>query len=181
MNPRRHHYRHRRRNPRTERLTEGVLMPGLLGAAGGVGLQLVWSAFGTMLPSSIGGNQILTVAAQGAGAVGLGWLAGKAMGEKKGDAVAAGALAIVLYNYVSGMISTSPQLSGLAGRRLGAYLPGQGLNPRRAPNRIALGAYLPGQGLNPRRAPGRMTLGAYRPMNPASFLKGGGPGMFRRR
>jgi hypothetical protein len=186
MNPRhRHHYRHRRRNPRTGSMTDDVLMPGLLGAAGGVGLQLIWNALGpSILPCTISGNQILTVAAQGGGALGLGWLAGKALGEDKGDAVAAGALTIVLYNYIASMITTSPMLSGLMrGRRLGAYLPGQGLAPQRSPGRMSLGrlgAYLPGQGLRPRNQP-RVSLGAYRPMNPATFLRGPRNGMWGNR
>ena len=171
-------------------LTGDVLMPGLLGAAGGVALQLVWSSFGaSLLPCSVTGNQMVTVAAQTAGAIGLGWLAGKGLGKAKGDAVAVGAVAIVLYNYVAGMISTTPALQGLRGPRLGgrfgkrmaAYLPGQGLRPMMN-TKTVLGAYMPGQGLRP-QAHRTTSLGAYRPMNPAPFLRGrpgsAGGGMFR--
>ncbi len=177
-----HRYRHRRRrNPWSAAgdFTDDVLMPGLLGAAGGVALQLAWNAFGCMLPTALSGNQLLTVASQAAAGVGLGWLGGKALGTKKGDAIAVGAVAIVLYNYVASMISTSPTLQGLRGprvgsrwgnARMGAYMPGQGLRPQMHA-KVALGAYMPGQGLQARSVAPR-TLGAYAAMNPAPFLRG---------
>ncbi len=183
----RHHRRHHRsrRNPMGG-VVDDVLMPGLLGAAGGVGLQLLWNAFGTMLPCAITGNTLITVVAQGAAGVGLGALAGMALGKSKGEAVAVGAVAIVLYNYAASLISSSPALSGLRGRRIGAYIPGStGPNGRTfyapvmlgatrhplAPRR-GMGAYAPGQGLKP--VPARKFFGRnnYQVWNPAPVLRG---------
>jgi hypothetical protein len=155
-NPRRHrsHRRRRLRNPwqGIGSFNKDVFTPALVGGAGAIALQLGWSAFGSLLPTSITGNQLLTVAAQGAAAAGLGWAAGKAMGKANGDYVAMGGLMVVLVNYVSSLISSAPALAGLGRRRLGAYMPGQaGARPLIKGNRASMGAYLPGQGLGIRR------------------------------
>lgn len=184
-NPRRHRRRsvsHRRRrrlrNPwqGVGNLNRDVLTPALIGGAGAIALQLGWNAFGSLLPTSITGNQLLTVAAQAAGAIGLGWLAGKAIGKNNGDYVALGGVLVVAVNYVSGLISSAPGLAGMGRRRLGAYMPGQGgprLFPPRGNRRSTMGAYLPGQGLALGSLRGRGGMGRYAAMNPAPFLSGG--------
>jgi hypothetical protein len=176
---RRHVMRSRRSNPRRRRnpfsttgLTNDYLMPGALGALGGVALNLLWNAISPSLGCTISGNSITSVLAQGAGAIGLGMIAGKALGASKGQAVGAGALTIVLYNYANSMLSTTGGLMGLGRRRgmgrrgMGAYMPGTQI-----PRLNGMGAYLPGQGLN------LAGLGNYAAMNPAPYLAGGAEGM----
>jgi hypothetical protein len=163
-NPRRHH-RARRRNPFLGgSLTQDVLMPAALGVAGGVALGMAWNALSPNLPSTLTGNSIGALVGEGVGAVGLGWLAAKALGREKGAAVAIGALTVVLYNFVEGAISGTglPSFAGL------------GFHPLRKaiPRARTMGAYLPGQGLNPGGMGAYMPMGAISNFNPAPYVAG---------
>jgi hypothetical protein len=177
-NPVRHYrrraYRARRRNPMRRRrrnpflggsLTNDVLMPAALGAAGGIGLGLLWNSLSPNLPATLTSNSVAATATQAAAAVGLGWLAGKALGNQKGAALAAGALAIVGYNFLESTIAGVglPAFAGVGLRiPMGAYMPGQGLG--RVTRRVPLSAYPPGQGLRGLRGVSRF--------NPAPMLTG---------
>jgi hypothetical protein len=162
-NPRR---RRQRRNPfSTGNLTQDLLMPAALGVVGGAALGIAWNSLASNLPTSITQNSIGSLLAEAAGAVGLGWIAGKALGQQKGTAVAVGALVVVGYNFLETTISgmALPTNFGAVRRRvpMGAYLPGQGLGAvgLRVPGRM--GAYMPGQG-----------LGAVSRFNPAPMMSG---------
>ncbi|MGA9854248.1 MAG: hypothetical protein WBR29_03085 [Gammaproteobacteria bacterium] len=178
-NPRRHH-RARRRNPFLGgSLTQDVLMPAALGVVGGAALGLAWNSLSSNLPCSVTGNSVGALIGQGAGAIGLGWLAGKALGSRKGAAVAVGALVVVGYQFLEGSISgialpsvtmcgvglripgmgRMPRMGRM--RRMGAYLPGQGLGRVGLRTGRGMGAYMPGQG-----------LGAVSRFNPAPMMSG---------
>jgi hypothetical protein len=164
-NPRRRvSHRRRRRNPfNSSTIVNDYLMPGALGAVGGVALNYIWSALSGSLSSSLTGNEAVSVLVQAAAGVGLGILAAKAVGPTKGAAVGVGAVTVVLYNYLGSVVGTNSSLGGLRGlgarrrRRIGAYMPGSQI-----PKLNGMGAYMPGPGLR--------GLGAYSAMNPSPFV-----------
>jgi len=137
------------------------------GALGAVGLDVAMAYLPLPTMLQTGWANILTRAA---GAVGLGWLAGMAMGKKIGSEVAAGGLIVVAYSGIKQVLAptlgTSVKgLSGLAD--FGDYAPAYG--QQSAAMVGGMGAYMAprmGAYMQPR-------LGAY--MNPAPFIGAAAP------
>jgi hypothetical protein len=127
-------------------------MPAGIGALGAVGLDVAMGYAAQYLPASLTSNVYIAAATKTAGAFGLGWAASKVMGREKGKLVTAGALTVIAYQLVKGILrNAAPTLPGLAGGDMGAYMPMSGF-----------GAYLPA-------SPGMSGFGAY---NPAPYLNG---------
>lgn len=153
LNPRTYRSRRRRRfgNPRFS--VGGIinqLKPAAFGAAGGIALDVVlgYIPLPDMLKTGYPKHATRIV-----GALGVGWLAKKFLGSR-GQAVAAGALTIAVYNLMKDVIvQFAPMVKGLGdyeevvidnrSDQFGAYLPG-----------TPMGAYLPDGSV----APG---MGAY--------------------
>jgi hypothetical protein len=120
-------------------------------------MDVVWGYLSPMLGTTISGNSFINAAAKSAGAVGLGMLASKTLGPDKGRAVAVGALTVIAYELVSGLVKAQFPTLPMAG--LGAYMPplsGFGAYMP-APN---MGAYLPSP------------MGRLSGYNPAPYLSG---------
>lgn len=115
LNPRRKAYRRRRSNPRfSVGGITGQVIPALYGAGGAIALNIALSYIPLPAALSTGwarhGVRLV-------GALGLGWAARKFLGAK-GNAVAAGALTVVVYDILKGVLAqAAPDL----GARLGEY------------------------------------------------------------
>lgn len=117
-NPRMRHHRRRHRNPISVASITQEFGPALYGAAGGVILDIGYTAIAPSLPTSITGfSPYAPNLIKIAGAFGIGMAAKKFLGDAKGNQVLAGALAIQLYNLAAQVLGGT---SGLAG--LGAYI-----------------------------------------------------------
>lgn len=154
MNPRRHtrahsHRRYRRhaRNPRFVPSLGGLkkaLLPAAIGAGGAIALDIGLSY--VPLPAFLQ-SQWAKVGVQIAGSIALGMIAGKLLGAEKGKIAAGGALTVVAYNVIRGLVKQfAPSLPGLSGdyadMSVGAYMPGLsgGISP--APMLQGMGAYM---------------------------------------
>lgn len=142
LNPHRRHARHRRRNPSLRGLT-GQIMPtvkaGAWGAAGALGLDVVWGLLVGRLPSVAAylTNPYVGFAAKAVGAVAVGTVGGK-VARGRGRDMAVGAMTVVAHDFFKSlMIQMAPTLFGPGGSLpLGAYLS--------ANSPDYLGAYLSG-------------------------------------
>ncbi len=110
--------RHRRKSYRRNPISiKGALretvMPAGIAALGAVGLDVIWGYIAPMLPMGLGDSSSMTgVLAKGAGAIGVGMLAGKMMGSKNGHLVALGGLTVVLHGLLKDKLSaTFPTLT----------------------------------------------------------------------
>lgn len=106
LNPRhkrRHHARrHRRHNPRFSMAGfTSQLMNGSVGAAGAVGVNVVLGYL--PIPATLK-TGLPSTALKLAGAVGLGWAAGKALGKHRGSQIAAGAITVTLYDLFNSLL-----------------------------------------------------------------------------
>lgn len=113
LNPRRRRYR---RNPfNVGGIVSNQLIPALYGAGGAVALNLALSYL--PLPDAVktgwGRHGVRIV-----GALGIGWLAHRFVKGKTGDAVAAGALTVVMYDIVKAALA---QFAPEIGSRLGEF------------------------------------------------------------
>lgn len=154
--------RRRRHNPRLGGLSLGglkhTIVPALIGGVGAIALDVAFSYI--PLPASLSTGYVKT-GVKLAGAIGLGFVAGKVLGRERGKAVALGALTVVLYGAVKDLIKQyAPSVPGLAGdyqdMRVGAYMPSLGgMNP--APMLQGLGAYMASPG--PLQSLQRMQMG----------------------
>lgn len=143
LNPHRRRYS-RRRNPSLRGLT-GQIMPtikaGAWGAAGALGLDVVWGLVTANLPSVAAylTNPYVTFLAKSAGAVGVGTLGGK-VARGKGRELAVGAMTVVTHDFLKSlMVQMAPTIFGPGGSlALGSYLSGQDYMPG------SFGSYLSG-------------------------------------
>ncbi len=109
-----HRRKRYRRNPIDIKNTvKDTLVPAGIAALGALGLDVIWGYIGPMLPSGFGDTSSITgVLAKGAGAIGVGMLAGKAMGAKNGQLVALGGLTVVLHQLLHDKLAaTFPTLT----------------------------------------------------------------------
>lgn len=144
LNPHRRHSRHRRRNPSLRGLT-GQIMPtvkaGAWGAAGALGLDVLWGLVVNQLPSVAAylTNPYVGFAAKAAGAVAVGAVGGK-VAKGKGRELAVGAMTVIVHDFLKTTLQgMAPTLFGPGGSLpLGAYLSGGGMSAE------GLGAYLSG-------------------------------------
>lgn len=148
-NPR--HSRRRHRNPFGTGTLVSDLIPAGIGALGAVTLDIAWGYISPMLPTMISSNVYINAAAKGAGAFGLGWLAGMGIGKQNGRRVTIGALTVIVYQLAENLIKQMAPTIPFAG--VGAYLP-------------AMGAYLPGPAA---MLPNPAAMHGY---NPAPYLQG---------
>lgn len=143
LNPhrrRRHHARHRRhRNPSLRGITGQVLptvKAGAWGAAGALGLDVLWGLLVGNLPSVAAylTNPYVGFAAKAFGAVAVGTLGGK-VARGRGRDLAVGAMTVVTHDFLKTTLQgMAPTIFGAGGSLpLGAYL-----------NDGAFGAYLNG-------------------------------------
>ena len=160
-NPRRYHARRRHRNPSLS--VSGItrqLMPAAVGAAGAIGVDLVYNYANQsgILPSAFTGNIYLAGLIKIGAALGVGFIAKKAVGPEKGNAVMLGGLTVVLYQLIqTALLQGGLSFAGLGG--LGAYMHPQLAGPTYNP-----APYLAGFGANsqsPLAYPSTKPLGAY--------------------
>lgn len=116
-------YRRRARNPVSIRGLKSALMPALLGAAGGVAVDYGYNALAPMLPTAVTGalGTYTAPVIKIASAFGIGIVARKFLGNEKGNAVMAGALAIQAYNLLATVMGGTAGMAGFG--RIGAYMP----------------------------------------------------------
>jgi hypothetical protein len=149
-----HRRRRIRRNPFSSRGITSALIPAGIGAMGAVGLDVLMGYAAAYLPASLTSNVYVATATKTAGAFGLGWLASKAMGREKAKLITAGALTVIAYQFVKGIIhEAAPSLPGLAGGdfgayQLGAYQMGALPVPLMRANPVGLSGYNPAPYLN---------------------------------
>lgn len=163
--------RSRRRvaNPFSVRGLTSSVMPALIGAGGAIGLDVLMAYL--PLPAQLQSGWMNTLA-RGAGALALGYAAGKVAGKSIGQEVAAGGLIVVAYSALKGALAPTlgTSIKGLSGLAdFGDYAPaysgqsgamvGQGMGAYMQPR---MGAYM-NQG----------RIGAY--MNPAAFVGSASP------
>lgn len=188
-NPIRHHRRRYRRNPiGAGGFINNSLMPAAMGAAGAIGLNFVLSK----LPFGQNSSALESAAISIAGAVGLGYAVGMVAGKSTGEAMAAGALTVVMYNLASGLLGQSGAAGGQQAQN--GQSPGmsqgmsQGMSPGMSPAGSGMGRYLgragrmrrgggvAGMGAGPRRRrrrmgalPSPMMVGAPRNLRPVGM------------
>jgi hypothetical protein len=110
-------YRRRHRNPMSASGIKNAIVPALFGAAGGVAVDYAFQFVSPYLPTSLTTGVYVVPVMKLATAFGLGLAARKFLGNEKGNAVMAGALAIQTYNLIASVLGGT---AGLAG--FGAYL-----------------------------------------------------------
>ncbi|MGH8336548.1 MAG: hypothetical protein ACRETL_06985 [Gammaproteobacteria bacterium] len=143
LNPHRRHHARRHRNPSLRNIT-GQLMPtvkaGAWGAAGALGLDVLWGLVVGNLPSiaTYIANPYVGFAAKAAGAVVVGSVGGH-LAKGKGRELAVGAMTVVTHDFLKTLLQgMAPTIFGVGGSLpLGAYLSGAG-------SPAGLGAYLSG-------------------------------------
>lgn len=110
---------------------EGLIMPTLAGAAGGIALDFAWTKLSPKLPTTFQSGWG-AFAGEAVAAVAIGWGLGKVMPRQKREIMAGvvGALVIVTYQALQPMLASSLGISGLndytaypTGGRVGAYMP----------------------------------------------------------
>jgi hypothetical protein len=171
-NPRRRRRVTYRRNPmRTRRYHRNpveraggignAFMPALVGAGGAWTLNFLWSNYASgVLPAGTATGLPGAIVQIGAG-LGLGWVAGKAFGQRTGTEVAAGALTVIMYNIITNTLSGSGTL--LAGGTAGTANYGLAGMGRRRMGRYLLNGMAPA-GLNA-RLPGNIAANVPRNLN----------------
>jgi hypothetical protein len=98
----------------------GEITSAAIGAGGALALDIVLGKVQASLPASLQSGWGLT-AAKIAGAVGLGWGAGKVLGPQKGRLVTYGALTVIAYGVVKKLIvDNAPSFAQSVG--LNAYM-----------------------------------------------------------
>jgi hypothetical protein len=140
-----HHRRHYRRSNPSLRGITGQIMPtvkaGAWGAAGALGLDVLWGLLTAQLPSvaAMLTNPYVGFAAKAAGAVTVGALGGK-IARGRGRDLAVGAMTVVTHDFLKSlMIQMAPTIFGPGGSlSLGSYLSGQDYLPG------SFGSYLSG-------------------------------------
>jgi hypothetical protein len=165
-NPRHRRRVHRRyhRNPSMGGMGS-MLVPVGIGAAGAVGIDILWGYLTPYLPAAITGNAMFNIFAKAGVAVAGGWAAGKALGRTKGRYVMAGALTVYGYELLESLVKQFAPTLPFAG--MGAYMP----------HRMAGVSYNPSPYLLPSASPVTPAgLGAY--MFQDQPVGGGGMGMF---
>ncbi len=115
-----HRRRHRRHsNPSFRNIGAGavpMLKEGFVGAAGALGLDLMWGYGKQWLPASIAGSPLAQYAVKLAGALAVGMIGNKIL-KGKGRAMAVGATTVVLHDALKAQIQSSfPSI------QLGEYL-----------------------------------------------------------
>jgi hypothetical protein len=101
--------RHRQKNPISD-VVEGKLIPSAVGAGGALLLDI---ALGLVPLPAVLTTGTMAPVVRVAGAVGIGMLAGKFLGKRRGDQVAVGALTVTLYQAARGfLVGKVPGLSG---------------------------------------------------------------------
>lgn len=145
-NPHRRHrarYRRRHRNPSLRNIGSQIMptvKAGAWGAAGALGLDVLWGLVVGNLPSlaTYIANPYVGFAAKAVGAVGVGALGGH-IAKGKGRELAVGAMTVVTHDFLKSMLQQmAPTIFGTGGSLpLGAYLSGEG-------SPANLGAYLSG-------------------------------------
>jgi len=179
MNPRRRHRRHsfrrRLRNPRSssggrlsiKSVVHNALVPAAIGAAGAVALNVAMGYATPYLPSQLQSGY-LSAAAQIAGAVGVGMLAGKFLGRDRGRIVMIGGMTVVVYSLLNNLLSgiNTSGIPGVTGTvsdytpyPMGAYMRG----PTNTPGIQGLGYVSPAAVIGPTMSPQMSGLGAYMP------------------
>ncbi len=111
--------RKRHHNPSLRNITSGaipMLKDGFVGAAGALGLDLMWGYGKSYLPASIAGSPLAQYAVKLAGALAVGMIGNKLL-RGKGRAMAVGATTVVLHDALKAQIQSSfPSI------QLGEYL-----------------------------------------------------------
>lgn len=133
LNPHRRRSRHRRRNPSLRSITSQVLptvKAGAWGAAGALGLDVLWGLVVNQLPSVAAylTNPYVGFAAKAVGAVAVGAVGGH-VAKGKGRELAVGAMTVVTHDFLKTMLQQmAPTIFGAGGSLpLGAYLNDGGL------------------------------------------------------
>lgn len=91
-----------RRNPSGRGIVNTALIPAAVAATGALSLDVLWNFL--PLPEALKTGPLRHVA-KGAGAIGLGWLAGKVVNKKVAGQLATGALTVVTYNAMREMMA----------------------------------------------------------------------------
>lgn len=117
MNPSRRTRRHYRRNPSARKFNlmgfvKESLMPSAMGAGGALALDLALAYL--PLPAMMKTGVVNSVT-RVVGAVGIGMLGGMVMGRKVGEQIGAGALTVVLYDEIKGMLKKAMPTLPLSG------------------------------------------------------------------
>lgn len=128
--PRKTKRRSYRRNPIRTNLMRDAIMPAATGAAGAVGLDVLWNYL--PIPENLKAGPVRHIA-KAAGAIGLGMIAGKILGRRQGQQITIGALTVALHGAMKdGLMTVAPQLvldeyiSADVAEYLGYYGPGEG-------------------------------------------------------
>lgn len=91
------------------RFVNDNLMPAGVGAVGAIGVDIALGYIRPMLPTGFSGPMIDPLIRLG-GAIGVGWLAGQVMGRRFGDQAMAGAITVVMYDFLKPFVR---QMTGL--------------------------------------------------------------------
>jgi hypothetical protein len=175
-----HRRRRRRRNPFGGGEISNVVIPAAIGAGGAIALAVAYGYLSPNLPSSVTSITGASTILQAAAAIGLGFLAGKALGRQKGTYVAMGGLTVVLVNAITPYISSAtggslPGMSGFGGLKLG------GVGDYIAYRRPGMGAYMrvPTRGMGLGYISPAAKLGSYLKRRPGvgAYLPNSIPGM----
>lgn len=84
----------------------GMVMPAAIGAAGAVGVDMLWNQFAANIPASLQSGVPMRLA-QGALAVGAGIVVGMVAGKRTGALVAAGGVTVAAYNLITDLMAQS--------------------------------------------------------------------------
>ena len=154
------HHMRRAHNPRLVGQLTSLAMPAAIGAGGALVLDVVYAKLAPMLPASLGTGALMPLATKILAAVGLGMLAGKAIGRDRARAATVGAVTVLAYGAAKTYLMANVPSLGLSGfadfvdysapRGMGAYMPHQlgFISPApvlagKPPGFAGLGAYMP--------------------------------------
>jgi len=97
-----------RRNPARVNLMRDAIMPAATGAAGAIGLDVLWGFL--PIPENLKMGPVRHLA-KAAGAVGLGMIAEKMLGRRQGQQITIGALTVAIHGAMKeGLMQVAPQL-----------------------------------------------------------------------
>lgn len=172
----RHHINPRRRsgggrNLLSMRGVGGYVGPALTGIAGAVALDYAWQYGSGYLPAALTTGYVGTAVKAGA-AIGLGWLASKAIGRPKAAVAVGGALIVIGYQLVHQLIAQAVPTAAITGTATAATPPVTGTAGYML--RGPLGWTSPAPML---RGLGRMA--AYSPANRPNFAPAPAPAVVR--
>jgi hypothetical protein len=136
--------RHRRSNPRffgMGHIVRGTLMPAAIGAGGAIALDVAMGYAQPYLPAQLQSGY-LPILVKLAGALGIGYVAGKVLGRERGRVATLGAVTVVAYGALKSQLAQMlPSVKGLSGYAdfvdystgarpagVGAYLPQAGMH-----------------------------------------------------